>query len=250
MLKNISFIVCFVCLLGSLSAQVVNIEKKRKKDKESGIQGNFDLSFNLIQASSEIIQAKNNIKLQYYKKKHTALFFNDISLSQIDGNKYLNDGFQHFRYNYDLIGNAVIAEAFVQHQYNTIKKLEKRFLFGAGPRFKLADTDTFRLFVGPLSMFEYELLDNDSITRKYRMSFYVSLSYSFNELLNFNHISYYQPNYNDFSDFRLSGESSLNIKVTDKLALKVSFNIAYDATPPPGVNDLFYTWLNGLSYSF
>ena len=53
-----------------------------------------------------------------------------------------------------------------------------------------------------------------------------------NPLLGFVHTTYYQPLLTDPLDFRLSSETSLNVKLTDSLGLSVGFVLSYDIARP------------------
>jgi len=238
-------------------SQVINIEKKRFSSNEKKLQGNIDLSLNFIKSTKDIIQGKNNLKLQYYKDKTTYLFFNDITIMRVDTLSYLNSGFQHLRYNYDFSNNWLIAEAFTQIQYNKVQKLQRRFLWGTGARYRIVDTTNVSLFVGTSAMYEFELLLDNSEGNSgsnafdaFRGNIYLSLNFNIKENLRFGHITYYQPALSYFSDYRLSSETSMRIKISTKLTYKVSFNFSYDSDPPDEVQNLFYSLNNGISYIF
>ncbi len=236
-------------IICTLSAQVVNIEKKRTKKAEGGLQGNIDLNFALTETTKQIIQGKNDIKFQFIHKNNTVLFFNNLSLMQIDNEKFLNDGFQHLRYNYNIIKDNLIAEIFVQHQYNSIKKLNRRMLGGFGPRIKIVENENIRIFSGPLCMYEYEELLTKEVHEKWRASIYISLSVDYKQI-KINSITYYQPNISETKDYRISSDSSLNIGITDKLSFKSGFSLSFDSQPPEDIASLFYTLNNGVSFTF
>ena len=71
-----------------------------------------------------------------------------------------------------------------------------------------------------------------------------------NKMLSFRATSYYQPLAKDFSDYRLTLQSQLNIKLNEKIKFYTNFNLAYDSQPPVDVINLSYTMRNGLIYSF
>lgn len=242
------------------NSQVVNIEKKRVKGEGDGWQGTVSTSLNYTKNTNEIIQGSNSLKLQHYKDKNSYLIFNDISIMQINDEKYLNSGFLHFRYNHDFNKKVVIAEAFTQIQYNELQKLQRRFLWGGGLRYKLMDKEKLRLFMGTLAMYEFELLDNDETTDIIRMNCYLSVGYKYNDSFSFNNITYYQPNIAAFDDYRIASETSMNIKINKKLTFRTFFKLNYDSAPPTVKYDdgrpdevvpsIFYSLNNGISYKF
>ncbi len=236
---------------GEVFAQLVNIEKDRKEQKE-GFQGNASLSITLTQNITSIFQISNQINLQYHKDPHTVLLLNTIGLMQVDGDNLINNGFQHLRYNYEVTPDFLTLEAFTQHQYNTIRLLQRRFLLGAGPRLKVLGGESFAIFLAPLVMYEYEQLSNDqqTLTRKFKGDFYLSGSVQLGDRLFFSHTTYYQPDFAAFNEFRLASDTSLEVKVSEQFSLQVGFDYLYDSHPPQDVPNTFYTLRNGLKYSF
>ncbi|NJO87617.1 MAG: hypothetical protein HC831_00640 [Chloroflexia bacterium] len=118
--STLTFILFFV-LVPSISAQVVNIEKKRKGDKD-GFAGALSFGINLMDNGKNISQFQNNIDLQYKNEASTFILLNDLNLIRVDEDDLVNSGFQHLRYNYTIKDSSFLTiEAFMQHQYNTIQ---------------------------------------------------------------------------------------------------------------------------------
>lgn len=61
----------------------------------------------------------------------------------------------HLRYNYKF-NHLIRFELFTQFQQNEILMIQERWLNGTGLRFKLADIENFRAYLGFLGMFEVE----------------------------------------------------------------------------------------------
>jgi len=246
----ISLSLYFISLF-SLCGQVVNIEKKRK-GLNDGLQGDIDLSISFTKNVSNILQAKNSIKLQYYRGQSLILFLNDISMVKVGGTDYLNEGFQHLRYNYSFNNfNWLTAETFIQYQYNSIRKIQRRFLAGLGPRLSLVDTSRIRLHTGPLIMYENELISGeDSPSQKIRMSVYLAFTFDLSEQLSFSIITYYQPHIIAFNNYRIAMESYLKVKLYQKLSLKIILESSYDSRPPESIPSMMYSLNTGLNYAF
>lgn len=244
-------ILVFVAACLPAKAQVVNIEKERKDKDAKPLIGFADLSLNYYKTNTSLWEAKNKLQLQYFRTKSTYLLFNQFSQVKADEKSYLNDGFLHVRYNYQISESPITAELFGQYQFNRIKKIRERYLVGAGPRIRLIDTTNLRSYIGPMLMYEYEVLtENEGINNDWRLSMYASFQFKISEIISFNHITYYQPKVKHFSDYRISSESTMNFKLTEHLSFKVLFNISYDTNPAQDVNKLFYTLSNGLSLKF
>ena len=231
-------------------SQVVNIEKKRSAAGEGKLQGKVDLSLNFTKSSSDIFQAQNNIQIQYHHGRSLFLLLNDIGFLQAASDDLINNGFQHLRYNYHFKDSFPVGELFVQNQYNAIKKLKQRVLFGGGPRFPVFNNDSLRFFLGPLVMYEYEQFTDDSYDEAVRMSMYLVLRMKLAKILSINHTTYYQPEIREFGDYKVSTESYLEIFITEKLSFKLVYNMTYDSEPPEEVDDMYYTLRNTFSYRF
>ncbi len=259
-MKRILLLFTILLLAVNSFSQLVNIEEKRKAKKE-GIQGDISFSIDLKENTKQIFQFKNSIGVQYVKSPHTILLFNDLSFIQVDNEPALvNSGFQHIRYNYTFQDSSFITwELFAQHQYNSIKLLKRRFISGTGPRFRVIKNKNFRLFIAPLSMYEYELLTDDSTeTHKIKADYYTSLFININDIFSISNTTYYQPDYSYWKDFRISSETSLNLQFTEKLSFSIIYDLAYDSDPPVDytldepapIPKLFYSLRNALVYSF
>ncbi|GAB4277882.1 MAG: hypothetical protein Kow0068_01220 [Marinilabiliales bacterium] len=245
------FVILYFFLFSfGIYAQVVNIEKKRFNNSNKTLQGSIGLSLNFTHTTKDVFQVKNNLKLQYYKNRNLWLFFHDLSIMKANSENFINNGFQHIRYNYQFDIKWLVAEAFTQIQYNELQSLQRRFLWGAGGRFILINKENIYLYSGLSIMYEFELLKDDSHSDVIRNSSYVSISFNINESVKFNHITYYQPKIDYFDDYRISSETSLMIKMLKNLDYKVSFNYTYDSKPPTDVQNLFYNLINGISYKF
>lgn len=232
-------------------SQIINVESLRKVTDTSGWTGNTSLSFSLTKNTNTIVSLKNNIHVQYKMNKHLALFVNNLGFERSGEQSFVNNGSQHLRYNYKLV-DKITWEAFIQSQYNSISKIKFRGLAGTGPRFKLLGLDKYRLYLGTLVMYEHEELNEESliINRDWRASTYLSLSFFPTDTISFVSTTYYQPVLNNFQDYRIASENSFVLGIFEKLSLKVSYTLTFDATPATEVPDTFYNLSTGLMYAF
>ena len=83
------------------------------------------------------------------------------------------------------------------------------------------------------------------------MTNYISLTEVLSEKrVKFDLTAYYQPKFEDFSDYRLTFVSQLDITIVGQLSVLPSLNYAYDSSPPSGVRvddsstrvSLRYSW--------
>ncbi len=245
-------IFCLFCLSVfqiKITAQVINIESKRFLKDTNGFIGKADLNFNINQNTSQVISLGVNIHSQYVHNQHRVLAIGDLAFIKAGKQDFVNSGYQHFRYNYKL-SQFLTWEAFVQAQYNRILLLDRRYLAGTGPRFKLVKQPNFRAYTAVLYMYEYQSQNNDSIeSYNNRISSYLTLSLS-SKKVEFTSTTFYQPNLNNFDDFRIANDTAFEIIITGHFNFKVGFNLLYDTKQPIGIPDLTYTLKNGLSYKF
>ncbi|WP_179005307.1 DUF481 domain-containing protein [Winogradskyella forsetii] len=249
-----SFILLIIFLITSfksINAQIVNVESLRRISDTSKWSGAANLDISLIKNTQSIFKITNKIRLQYNTEKNLYLFINDLKLEQIEDNSFVNKGIQHLRYNRKIIERLKL-EVFAQSQYDAISDIKFRGLLGIGPRFKLSKSQDYRFYLGTLLMYEHEESSdsNTKILRDVRGSAYFSCSLYPLEHISLVSTTYYQPLLKQFSDFRISNETSLGIKVLKNLLFKTTFTYNFDANPIIGIPKTQYELTNGIVYTF
>ncbi|WP_179022381.1 DUF481 domain-containing protein [Winogradskyella forsetii] len=249
-----SFILLIIFLItsfNSINAQIVNVESLRRISDTSKWSGAANLDISLIKNTQSIFKITNKIRLQYNTEKNLYLFINDLKLEQIEDNSFVNKGIQHLRYNRKIIERLKL-EVFAQSQYDAISDIKFRGLLGIGPRFKLSKSRDYRFYLGTLLMYEHEESSdsNTEILRDVRGSAYFSCSLYPLEHISLVSTTYYQPLLKQFSDFRISNETSLGIKVLKNLLFKTTFTYNFDASPIIGIPKTQYELTNGIVYTF
>lgn len=250
-----------VCLLvfgilwigfSSLEAQIVNIEKKRIATDTTGWFGTANVSFAGSKTTKSVVSFFAGTFLEYKSKsnKDLWLLISDFSLISGDEEKFSNAGFGHLRYNRKL-GKSIRWEIFTQLQYNSLTKIGTRALVGTGPRFKLTDFEEAKFYFGVAYMYEYEeLIDPFEILYQHRMSSYFSFTLSPEETVTFASTTYFQPLLNDYSDYKLTNETTLFLGITQKLSLNVTLKYNYDSVPPEEVPNTTFYFITGLELAF
>lgn len=233
-------------------SQIVNVEKKRQKN-ENGILGQIALEASLKETGKQIIELKGNADIQYKHNANTFIFLSDNKLLRVDEGDLVNNGYQHLRYNYTIKDSSFLTiEAFGQYQYNANKLLQNRIIAGGGPRFRIIDKEKLVFFIAPLAMYEHEQLSDSLETnaKLFRLDSYASIYFSITDAVQFKHIIYYQPDFMNFSDYRISGETGLGISITKHFGLDISLAFDYDSDPPIEVQNLFYYLKNKIVFKF
>jgi hypothetical protein len=247
------FILLFFFLLCSkiFAQQIVHIENRRLAADKQGWSGDVNINMSFIQNQNDIFIMNNNLKVQYVQKKHSIISLTENNFQRVNKTGFINDGFQHFRYNYKYTEN-ITCEAFQQFQYNDVLNMKFRSLTGTGPRFTVFNNDSLktRLFIGMLYMFEYEEESTGKINRAHRTSNYVSFGFPIGKNITIDLIAYYQPDIFNPDDFRFSSQGTLEIRINNKLSFMLSQNYIHDANPPEGIRNTYYNFRNGLRYRF
>ncbi len=216
-----------------------------------GVQGEVNLFYNFTKNTQRISQLESAVGLQERWKDNVLLVFSDVNLVFSKNEDFVFKGFGHLRYN-RLINNWLAWEAFSQGQFDRVLLIQLRWLKGTGPRFKLYKKKKSKAYVGVMGMYEYEQEQTGTVRRDFRGSSYLSFQVQPNEVLKVSHISYYQPLFNDFKDYRVTTSTSLEFKVTKVLTFKTAFSLNYDSNPvdAPDIVNLTYAVSNGLSLKF
>lgn len=228
-----------------LNGQIINIEGKRFLNDSNGFVGKTELNYNLTQNVQKFSILGVNIHAQYKRTKHRFLAISDLAFIKSGNQDYTNSGYQHLRYNYK-VAKLITIETFIQAQYNRVLKLDRRYLAGCGPRFRLVKSPHFRLYAATIYMYEYQSQNFDSIHQfNHRGSVYFSLNFDYHKV-DFVSTCFYQPNLFNFNDFRIANDASLEIELSKKLDFKTGLNLLYDTNQPFGVPALTYILKNGI----
>lgn len=245
------FMVLFVTFGFQSFGQIVNIENKRLTDNKQGFSGRADVNFNFIMNTRQLLQIGGRSRLMYLKKRNQFLIVGDQSFVKAEGADFVNRGFQHFRYNYQLKDSSrFYFEAFQQSQFNRIQRIDFRHLLGSGIRYDVIDTKHYQLSLGTGAMWEYEELVGGLISRDFLSTSFLSFDGQFNPSVGLNFISYFQPKITNAGDFRLSNETSIRFKINKYLSFRMIYMLMHDTRDIEGVRKTNYTFRNALQIKF
>lgn len=235
-----------------LQGQVVNIESLRSFADSNGFHGIENLNIDYRRNTRELLTLTNNLSLKYQKQRHVLLFLNTLDIQMANSVVLEQTSFLHFRYNYRQ-SERLSYEAFVQYQRNVPLRIDPRMLVGIGPRFILADGKKYIANIGVLGMLEYDdEAGNDIIHRDFRFSSYITLGYKGSDRFKWMNFLYYQPRVDFLNDYRINLETQIQVIIFKGLSLVSTINFKYDSYPvvDPGIPNLTFNWVNGLSYRF
>ncbi len=231
-------------------SQIVNIEGKRIVTDKAGWAGFVDVGINLQKTQKKLFNLTGLGHAQFKTFKNLFLLLTSFEFLTVNNGDLENKMLVHFRYNRKM-NKSLGWEGFVQHQFNKVKNIKSRFLFGTGPRFKIKGMNKLKSYLGILYMYEIEKLTDTMILGKYhRISSYLSFSFSPSDKITFVSTTYYQPNIEKFSDYRVSSGNSFLVKLSRRLSLILNVGVEYDSMPAEGIDKLSYAVNNSLRYTF
>jgi putative salt-induced outer membrane protein YdiY len=216
-----------------------------------GFAGSVGVNLQITKNTKDILFFGGTAYVQYRNGKHLALFLNNTSFKKVNDAEIINKGTNHLRYNFKL-NELITIEGLLQLQYNSISKIDQRQLAGGGLRFRLAQKEKYKLFLGTIFMFEHEKINNPPVEYNddIRFSGYLSLRYFPADNITFASTTFYQPRIDKFNDYRIYSYNSLSIRLIKKLSLKITYALSYDTHPAQGIPKTQYDLLNGIVYVF
>ncbi len=156
----------------------------------------------------------------------------------------------HLRHNHDL-GPRWATILFSQVQANPFQRLESRWLFGAGLRRDLAESDRGTVAVGATPMLEIERLEHqDGHLTRGRMSVFVHASHDVGDDSRLDLVAFWQPLFSDLGAARTSATLTLTVDVTGSVDVKTGAAVEDNAHAPAGVERTDWSTFAGFGVSF
>ena len=243
-----------------VKSQVFNVEPYRMIGDTSRFFGTLDGSFNTTKNTKQITQFGINSYLDYKSKKlktrkHILILVSTYTWLKTNSNgvtsNFLNDGFEHLRYNYALL-DRLKTEAYIQYQFNMVMNIKQRTLLGVGLRYKIKDSKKIKLYVGSSIMNENDIIKFDNITEKikyFKSSNYYTFTSYINHKFKISNTTYYQYNFQN-SKHRIYSIAEIGIGITKNITYKMGFTLQYDNDPIFHAPTLVYSTSNKLSFTF
>lgn len=238
-----------------LQAQIVNIENKRSTLADtSGVFGYLSVGANFVKNTKSITTISGDIRVEFLHKKSRFLVLTNYNLIRANKDRFIDNGFLHLRYNYH-INKRLEYEFFTQAQFNNQVRLKLRTLAGTGLRYQLYESGGQQVYFGLSYMYEYNEVEiiSEAVSFFYdhRMSAYLSASVRpFSENVTISNMTYYQPVLTNFSDTRLSSQTSLTFILSKRLRFSTIFSLTNDARVPENVPATYYSIRNGIRWDF
>ncbi len=166
-----------------------------------------------------------------------------------------NKAFGHLRFIHSLSDNDNLRyEMFSQLESDEFRLINSRLLGGIGLRYRLLNSEERGKGFFGLSIFheniEYIESSLNPKEENQRLNVYLSYSIKLDKSAAFSYVLYYQPKVDDFSDYIVTNDLELKVKLYKTLDLKLSVTYSIDSMPPIGVQKSDFTQRTTLVLSF
>lgn len=237
------YIGCLVLLswlwCSTASAQIVNVQSLLSQKKEGlSFQLNGTADWRVGNVNFALFEGA--AMLRFLRKRHLLLLSAQGGFGTKGDERFVARAFGHLRYRY-LFLPWLGVETFGQIEYNEFWRLANRGLGGLGLVALWQPVKPFRLLVGTAYMFEYNRFSDDyqypgggKEKSFHRWSSYLRLTFQLSKIFSIQNTTIIQPSLENFADWRLLVDSSLEFKVAKWLAISISHLFAYRAIPPVG----------------
>lgn len=242
-------------------ATPVNIEQARPEGDEA-LSLAIDGALTLIRGNVSLTQVGLGLSGVFQQAKHTAFLKASFNYGEKGEDTFLDQSFAHARWTWmwgELFGN----EVFAQIQADSFRSLVLRQLYGGGGRVIWGDHEPTRLALGLGAMFERELYSETLRDEMREITVErVELNPRWTSYLSFSHVIraraeikvgctiYYQPKIGELSDYRVLGELSAEVNLSEHFSLVESLGALYDSTPPPSVTQYDFKTVTSLRLRF
>jgi hypothetical protein len=250
----------------------INTESMRSAKQSDGLHLVVGADLGLYSGNTSYTNYKAKARLEHSGGPATGFLVSQYQLAETDEKEIIDKAFAHLR----IISNSAgpnQVEIFIQYEYNHFIDLQRRQLAGIGMRSKLFNSKavgkSLLLYLGIGAMLESERehvleereiqLTVTTLSRTihlntkilFRSTNYLVLRAKFGDGLSATSTIYYQPDFDNFDDYRILWDAMLKVNLTKRLALTNTFNMRFDSLPPYSVKkkqDL--ELITGLIYEF
>lgn len=162
--------------------------------------------------------------------------------------------YAHVRYIHVLHEENYNGELFGQMEQDKFKDINTRSLAGAGIRWRFLNSDDWgKGYVGIGGLVENIDYSHPQINpheKNTRANSYVAFTKSFMASSKLNYVGYYQPKFEDTSDFVSSQMLELNLPIYKNLGLSLTAKYLYDSLPAIGVEKKDTAYATNLMWEF
>ena len=211
--------------------------------------GKFDLGLSYTKNTEEIFQFNNVSQLKYETKKQVLLLNNNISfINKSSEENLLNKGNQDLQYSFKI--NNVNSNISIHHLYDISRSIKRRWSAGVGFSTNLLKKDENNVTVGLTGLKEFETTTANEEKLTNRLESACNFSFQINKNVKLEGFTKFQPNIDQFSDYRLNNYLSIRINLSSQFLLNINNVFNFDSMPEDGIPNTDYQIINSISYTF
>lgn len=252
--KNIymfkAVIICFLISL-TISFNVIAIDetesiRQRSQNKPSFTSIAIDLSGKKGNSETE------NIALGVYHsmrfEQHFGYIMATREYSNSNGQKSADNSFVHIRYNYYMTEKDSV-EVFAQTNVDDFRSLESRELIGLSYRHEITAHSAYGL--GVFNEHEkYIVNDEPLVFKQNRINLYWAIAKKLNKNATLSNTLYYQPNIEEFGDWRAFNKFSISSRLTKHISMNFGLLVEHDSQPVLNVEATDISYEAGFEIEF
>jgi len=232
-----------LCILTS------NLLFSQDKKAENPWSGNFDLGLSFTKNTESTFQFNNIFLVNYKIGAYQISLANNIAfISKTGEEELLNKGTQNIKYELIDIGLNLGIE--LGRLYDISRNIQNRYTGSTGLSygFKQKKGDKFSIGVA------YQIEEGTTVekikTVQSRIDSEFNLIKKLSKSVELSFINKYQPNIEDFGDFRWQSNLSIRLNLNSKFLLSINTTFNYESYPEKGIPESDYQLINSISYIF
>ncbi len=244
--------------LGFIACAQINTEMLREELDRTGFGNEVSFYMDYNSGNSNSNEIKTSYRGDYKANEFYTFVAGYLKYKFVEKDMVSHKGYAHLRFIYDK-RDFWRPEAFSQTNFDRAANLDSRYLAGAGIRLNFIDpidrADSSlkaELQIGAGAMWEREVLNYPERpeTNLIRSTNYVNLNILFNPIFSVYTATYFQPAFENPSDFRIKNDSELRLKISKLLSMSVVVDYRFDNEPPPDVEKYDLEIETGINLTF
>lgn len=217
---------------------------------QTGWSGSAEGSYGASGGNTDESAFEGQGHVQWRGSDHTFRLIAGAARTTSGGVETVKSLLGHLRHNYRL-GGRWATVAFLQAQQNPFQRLDGRYLAGIGGRYDLVDDEETLWSLGATHMWESERIQGEEgRANVQRLSAFTSLEAKLGDGVTLDLLTFYQPRWRDFGDWRLFGQVRLEVELGGALSLFTGYQIEHDERPPAGVERTDWNTRTGFKVRF
>lgn len=242
-------------VLSKAAVAQVNVEPLRGEDPPEGVSGSLSGDLTVQTGNTDFVRVGLEARLNEVRGSTTTLVVGNGGIGFLGTSRFASSGLFHYRRMYDSL-QWVSPEWYAQVNYDRARDLRFRTVVGGGVRSPVIRGEWGHLGAGTGFMLEDERLAvpdtaaHPDHTTVIRSSSYGNFRIVTDRDLVITSTTYVQPQINRIRDIRILEDLALTTPVTDRVSLRVSFDLRYDSRPPDGLSALDTRLRTGLTLDY